>query len=196
MDTLAQIIREVDLREFQRKTPFSEVGEKIKSEFETWAKNNEVVSAVLNEKSTFLGEYYKAYGDNGFKLLFNLTFGPKGSKKKIDDLQACIGYSGLNNTYSDKLTTPIGAGGSLGFLLSAVGYVLTSDDKVKLREGMTRRKFISTFGFFGIVGGLALGGLSSSETTRRLHGLRGEAEYLDYIYTRTKKFSSFYRRGK
>ncbi len=195
--TLAQIIREIDLREIQRKSPFSEVGEKIKNEFERWAKNNEVVASVLNGDGTFLGEYYKIYGDNSFKLLFNLTFGPAGSKKRTDDLQACIGYFGAGNTYLDKLATPIGAGSSLGLLLAALGYILTSGYNVKQREGMTRRKFISTLGFSGVGVGITFGGLSSREATNELYILSREAEYLDFIYNRTYKgLSAFIEKVK
>ncbi|MBI2558263.1 hypothetical protein HYW20_02990 [Candidatus Woesearchaeota archaeon] len=166
----------------------------IREEFEEWKTKNPVVHTVMEGKTTFLQEYQKAFGEYTKERVFKPYSLPKDFKEKVADLEACIGDSDLGDSMVHKsLMNPTGSSlvyGSAG--LAAAGAAI-GINQINKQQGIDRRTFLINVtllvgapiatGFIGIY----VGSLSATGVHRNLELLKGDAIYLDTLYTKLYK---------
>ena len=66
--------------------------------FEEW-KSNQLVEAVMEGRTTFYEEHRKVFDEYDFKNILMTSSLPEGFKEKVADLEACIGTSGMTESY-------------------------------------------------------------------------------------------------
>lgn len=155
--------------------------EHFRSLFEDWQKSNTIVRSVMSGKTTFYDEYLKVFGTyESMKAPVPYLF--QSSREEITDLEACIGYSELNNFFDQLFENPVGKGAVTSVLGGAFAYYLTSLENIRLRKGLTRRKFIGTMAGLFTMPGLIFGLLKSRHTSEKLDSMARNALYLDKIH--------------